>query len=58
MLRRNRVNFIQGTIAILTALMLGVEIVTLIAFQQPLHLPVIIGIACGISLFFEQGKGS
>ncbi len=58
MLRKNSFNFIQGTIAILTVLMLGFEIVTLIVFRQPLHLPVVIGIACGLSLFFEQRRDS
>ncbi|PCS03057.1 hypothetical protein RR45_GL000346 [Lactococcus chungangensis CAU 28 = DSM 22330] len=54
--RKNNFNFIHGTIAVLTVLMLVSEIVTPIVFRQSLHLPVIIGIACGISLFLNKER--
>ncbi|GFH42550.1 hypothetical protein Hs30E_11010 [Lactococcus hodotermopsidis] len=54
MLRKNNFNPIQITICALIFLMVGIELLTLVVFRQSLHLPVIIGIGCGISMLLKQ----
>jgi hypothetical protein len=54
--RKNNFNFIHGTIAVLTVLMLVSEIVTPIVFRQSLHLPVIIGIALWYFTFLNKER--
>ena len=53
---KNKVKLIRVTICMVTISMIIYELVSGIFFSQDVNIPVIIGIGCGVLLFFEQGR--
>lgn len=56
MLGKGNVNSAKLIVSVLIGLMIAEELVSIFVFHQSFHLPVIIGILCGVLLIRGRGK--
>lgn len=56
MLRKSNLNSVKLIVSVLMGVMIAGELVSFFVFHQSFHLPVIIGILCGVLLIYGRRK--